>query len=75
MRGDLLERCITLKLPLVTSKTRLTEQGVWDTFAALHPGLPWCPAGCGQHWVAESAEHHADGCAAHVRFLQVDRSL
>lgn len=37
MRGDLLERSITLKLPLVTSKTRLTEQGIWADFAALHP--------------------------------------
>jgi hypothetical protein len=37
MRGDLLERSITLKLPLVTSKTRLTEQGIWADFAAIHP--------------------------------------
>jgi hypothetical protein len=37
MRGDLLERSITLKLPLVTPKTRLTEQGIWADFAALHP--------------------------------------
>jgi hypothetical protein len=38
MRGDLLERSITLKLPLVTSKARLTEQGIWADFAAIHPG-------------------------------------
>jgi hypothetical protein len=37
MRGDLLERSITLKLPLVTSKTRLTEQEIWADFAVLHP--------------------------------------
>ncbi|MBZ5621025.1 MAG: bifunctional DNA primase/polymerase [Acidobacteriia bacterium] len=37
MRGDLLERSITLKLPLVTSKTRLTEQGIWAGFASIHP--------------------------------------
>ena len=38
MRGDLLERSIILKLPLVTSKTRLTERGIWADFAGLHPG-------------------------------------
>ena len=38
MRGDLLERSITLKLPTITAKTRLTEQGIWDTFAKVHPG-------------------------------------
>jgi hypothetical protein len=38
MRGDLLERSIMLKLPVITSKTRLTEEGVWDTFARVHPG-------------------------------------
>jgi hypothetical protein len=37
MRGDLLERSIMLKLPVVTSKTRLTEQGIWSDFSALHP--------------------------------------
>jgi hypothetical protein len=34
MRGDLLERSISLNLPRVT--TRLTEQGVWSDFATLH---------------------------------------
>lgn len=34
MRGDLLERSISLNLPRVT--TRLTEQGVWGDFAILH---------------------------------------
>lgn len=34
MRGDLLERSISLNLPRVT--TRLTEQGVWADFAILH---------------------------------------
>jgi hypothetical protein len=39
MRGDLSERCISLKLPTITAKTRLTEQGIWDAFARLHPSL------------------------------------
>jgi hypothetical protein len=38
LRGDLLERSIMLKLPTITSKTRLTEEGVWGTFAKVHPG-------------------------------------
>jgi hypothetical protein len=38
MRGDLLERCIVLKLPRIMSQNRLTEEGVWDTFARIHPG-------------------------------------
>jgi hypothetical protein len=37
MRGDLLERCITLKLPAIDKAKRLTEQGIWSDFAALHP--------------------------------------
>ena len=37
MRGDLLERSIVLRLPLVTPQTRLTEQGIWSDFAILHP--------------------------------------
>ena len=37
MRGDLLERCITLKLPRITPENRLTEQGIWADFAGLHP--------------------------------------
>ena len=37
MRGDLLERCIMLKLPVVTSKTRLTVQGIWADCDILHP--------------------------------------
>jgi hypothetical protein len=37
MRGDLLERCITLRLPRIDPKDRLTEVGVWDTFAHVHP--------------------------------------
>jgi hypothetical protein len=37
LRGDLLERCIMLKLPVVTSKTRLTVQGIWADFDVLHP--------------------------------------
>jgi len=39
MRGDLLERCITLKLPRIAPHARLTEAGVWDTFARVHPGV------------------------------------
>jgi hypothetical protein len=37
MRGDLLERCISLKLPRITPENRLTEQGIWADFAELHP--------------------------------------
>jgi hypothetical protein len=37
MRGDLLERAIMLKLPVITSSTRLTEQGIWTDFSILHP--------------------------------------
>jgi len=38
MRGDLLERSITLKLPRITPENRLTEQGIWADFERLHPG-------------------------------------
>jgi hypothetical protein len=38
MRADLLERCMTLKLPRIMAQDRLTEEGVWDTFTRLHPG-------------------------------------
>ena len=39
MRGDLLERCITLKLPAIDKANRLTEQGIWSDFAAIQPGV------------------------------------
>jgi hypothetical protein len=37
MRGDLLDRCINLKLPRISPENRRTEQGIWADFAALHP--------------------------------------
>jgi hypothetical protein len=39
MRGDLLERCITLKLPAVNKANRLTEQGIWSDFAGMQPAV------------------------------------
>jgi hypothetical protein len=39
MRGDLLERCITLKLPAIDKAKRLTEQGIWSDFAGIHAGV------------------------------------
>ncbi len=39
LRGDLAERCITLKLPTIPPEHRLTEKGVWADFAAAHPGV------------------------------------
>jgi hypothetical protein len=38
LRGDLMERSIALKLPVITSKTRLTIQGIWADFERIHPG-------------------------------------
>jgi hypothetical protein len=37
MRGDLLERSITLKLPRISPEHRRTEQAIWSEFAAAHP--------------------------------------
>jgi hypothetical protein len=39
MRGDLLERSITLKLPRIESRDRRTEQEIWDQFGAIHPAV------------------------------------
>ncbi|HEX4133305.1 MAG TPA: hypothetical protein VHY84_01685 [Bryobacteraceae bacterium] len=39
MRGDLLERSITLKLPRIPTQNRRTEQGIWADFAGMHAGV------------------------------------
>jgi hypothetical protein len=39
MRGDLLERSITLKLPRILTQDRRTEQGMWADFAGMHAGV------------------------------------
>jgi hypothetical protein len=38
LRGDLMERCIALKLPRITPSNRKTESDVWQMFAEIHPG-------------------------------------
>ena len=69
MRGDLLERSIMLKLPRITPREPAYGARNLGYFARVASGLLGCAAGCRKHWPAESAEHHADGRAAHVRLL------